>query len=578
MARVDGIAGTCSFPPRVDDEQSQAGLEPPVGKVYFVHKVIIAPSAPGNQKLIHTMSTHKVLIAGAWRAADSSGSFQALNPATGESLADHYPISNWADCDAALSAAQQAFEGLRQLAPQVMADFLDAYAVRIEARAGEITELANHETALAVEPRLASIELPRTTSQMRQAATACREGHWTHPVIDTAAGIRTQFGPIGPVCVFGPNNFPLAFGSVSGGDFVAAIAAGNPVIAKAHPLHPGTSRLLAEEAQAAAKSVGLPAGTVQLLYDMSHADGERLAQDHRLAAIAFTGSRHGGLKLKAAADAVGKPIFLELGSINPVVILPGALAEKGEALADEFTGSCLMGTGQFCTSPGMLVLQAGERAEAFVNKTVKGFAAAPSGVLFSESGRESLATSVQRLHQAGAQILTGGTAEAGDAPRYTNTVLRVSGADFLASSTALQGEAFGNATLIVMTENQAETSQVLNTLEGNLTGCIYSATDGSDDPAYDELAPIMRQRVGRLLNDKMPTGVAVSPAMNHGGPFPATAQAGFSAVGIPGALLRFAMLQCYDNVRPERLPLGLRDQNPGELWRQVDGRWTQSSL
>jgi len=524
------------------------------------------------------MSTHKVLIAGAWRASDSLGSFQARNPATGESLPGSYPRSTWADCDAALDAAQRAFEELRALAPEPMADFLDAYAGRIEARAQELTELASIETGLPLEPRLASVELPRTTGQMRQAAAACRAGHWTHPVIDTAAGIRTQYGPIGPVCVLGPNNFPLAFGSISGGDFVAAIAAGNPVIAKAHPLHPGTTRLLAEEAQAAAESAGLPAGSVQLLYDMDFADGERLAQDPRLAAIAFTGSRQGGLRLKAAADAVGKPIFLELGSINPVLVLPGALAEKGQDLAAEFTGSCLMGTGQFCTSPGLLLVQAGEHADAFVETTVRGFADAPNGVLFSESGREGLASAVQRLQEAGAEVLTGGEAEAGDGFRYGNTVLRVSAADFLGNSQALQTEAFGNATLVVVADSQAQTLQVLGALEGNLTGCIYSATDGSDDAAYDVLAPALRQRVGRLLNDKMPTGVAVSPAMNHGGPFPATAQAGFSAVGIPGALLRFAMLQCYDNVRPERLPAGLRDANPRELWRQVDGRWTQSSL
>lgn len=524
------------------------------------------------------MSTHKVLIAGAWRASDSVGSFQARNPATGETLPDSYPTSSWADCDAALDAAGRAFETLRTLGPEPIADFLAAYADRIEARAEEIIALANLETALPLEPRLGTIELPRTTGQMRQAAEACRAGHWTHPVIDTAAGIRTQYGPIGPVCVFGPNNFPLAFGSVSGGDFVAAIAAGNPVIAKAHPLHPGTTRLLAEEAQAAAESAGLPAGTVQLLYNMSFADGETLAQDARLAAIAFTGSRRGGLKLKTAADAVGKPIFLELGSTNPVVVLPGALAERGTALAEEFTGSCLMGTGQFCTSPGLLLLQASPEADAFVDTTVSGFAAAPSGVLFSESGCEGLASAVEHLVEAGAEVLTGGGAEEGETFRHTNTVLRVSGAAFIASSQALQTEAFGNATLIVVADSPAETLQVINALEGNLTGCIYSATGGSDDAAYDALAPALRQRVGRLLNDKMPTGVAVSPAMHHGGPFPATTQAGFSSVGIPGALLRFAMLQCFDNVRPERLPAGLRDENPRELWRQVDGRWTQDSL
>jgi alpha-ketoglutaric semialdehyde dehydrogenase len=182
------------------------------------------------------------------------------------------------------------------------------------------------------------------------------------------------------------------------------------------------------------------------------------------------------------------------------------------------------------------------------------------------------------LSQAGAEILTGGQAQEGETFRYTNTVLRVSGAEFLGNSQALQTEAFGNATLIVIADSPEETLQVLENLEGNLTGSIYSAADGRDDAAYDALAPALRQRVGRLLNDKMPTGVAVSPAMNHGGPFPATAQAGFSAVGIPGALLRFAMLQCYDNVRAERLPVGLRDENPRELWRQIDGRWTQDSL
>ncbi len=520
----------------------------------------------------------KVLIAGAWRASDSVGSFQAVNPATGESLPGSYPTSGWTECDEALSAAAHAFEELRGLAPEVMADFLEAYADRIEARAAEITELANCETALPTEPRLASIELPRTTGQLRQAAAAARAGHWTQPVIDTATNIRTQLGPIGPVLVFGPNNFPLAFGSVSGGDFAAAIAAGNPVIAKAHPLHPGTTRLLAEEAQAAATSAGLPAGTVQLLYDLPFEDGERLVQDPRLAAVAFTGSRQGGLKLKAAADAVGKPIYLELGSINPVVVLPGALAERGEDLATEFSGSCLMGTGQFCTSPGLLVLEAGEAAESFVETTVSGFAGAPSGLLFSEAGAHGLARAVEGLRQAGAEVLTGGESIEDEACRYTNTVLRVSGAGFLASAEALQGEAFGNATLIVVTADLAETAQVLGALEGNLTGCLYSATDGSDDAAYDALAPILRQRVGRLLNDKMPTGVAVSPAMNHGGPFPATAHAGFTAVGIPGALMRFAMLQCYDNVRHERLPAGLRDENPRELWRQVDGSWTQGSL
>lgn len=523
------------------------------------------------------MSHEHVLIAGQWRAASATDSFQARNPKTAEPLPGEYPVSAWADCDAALAAAAEAGEALRAVAPSVIADFLEAYAARIEARADEICALATQETGLPVEPRLKNVELPRTTNQLRAAAKAARDQHWTRPVIDTAANIRTQLGSIGPVLVFGPNNFPLAFGSVSGGDFAAAIAAGNPVIAKAHPLHPGTTRLLAEEAHAAVEATGLPNGTVQMLYNMDFADGERMVQDPRLAAVAFTGSRNGGLKLKAAADAVGKPIFLELGSVNPVVILPGALAERADAIVTEFVTSCLMGTGQFCTNPGLVLLQDGPGADAFADAVVKGFGEAPCGVLFSAGGLDSLEQSLVALINAGATVRTGG-GKADAANSHQNTVLEVRGGAFLEAPEAFQREAFGNATLLVRTASVDETRAVIRALEGNLTGCIYSHTGGDDDAAYDAIAPDLRQKVGRLINDKMPTGVAVSPAMNHGGPFPATGHPAFTAVGIPAALTRFAMLQCYDGVREHRLPRALQDKNPDNVWRSVDGTFTQAAL
>ncbi|QDV05409.1 NADP-dependent fatty aldehyde dehydrogenase [Planctomycetes bacterium Poly30] len=525
------------------------------------------------------MSQSHVLIAGTWRPADASGTFSAHDPRTGEALPGEYPTSRWSDCDAALDAAQAAAVELRTVEPAKIAAFLEGYAARIEARADEISELASKETALPVAPRLAAVELPRTTGQLRQAAEAARNEHWTRPIIDTAANIRTRFGPIGPVAVFGPNNFPLAFGSISGGDFAAAIAAGNPVIAKGHPLHPGTTQILAQEAQKAVEEAGLPAATVQLLYNLDFADGERLVKDPRLAAIAFTGSRRGGLALKAHADAAGKPIYLELGSVNPVVILPKALEERGAALAEEFTGSCLMGTGQFCTNPGLVIVQESPAAQAFVADVTKRFAAAQPGVLFSKSGLEGLGESVDGLKSAGAKVLAGGK-PAADASgfSYENTVLEATGAQFLEAPEKLQSEAFGNATLIVRTSSTDETKSVIRSLEGNLTGCVYSATDGSDDASYDAIAPELRARVGRLINDKMPTGVAVSPAMNHGGPFPATSHPGFTAVGLPGSISRFAMLQCYDNVRPHRLPASLRDENPGGVWRNVDGNWSHGAL
>ena len=444
-----------------------------------------------------------------------------------------------------------------------IARFLDRIADRIDGRSPEICDLASRETALPVEPRLASGELPRTTGQLRQAATATRNASWCQATIDTETDIRSCFAAIGPVAVFGPNNFPLAFGSISGGDFAAAIAAGNPVIAKANPMHPGTTRLLAEEAQLAAEETGMPAGIVQLIYRTSHEHGERMARDPRLSAIGYTGSRQAGLKLKAAADSVGKPIYLELSSVNPVVVLPGAVGQRGEEIADELVGSCLMGTGQFCTSPGLIIVHDAPETDTFIEQVSHKMRAAPVGTLLSSAGMRGLQASIEVLQSAGAEVVCGGIVGGGDGYSHSNTLLKVSGANFLAKPMELQTEAFGNATMIVAVEDTMQAIQVVDALEGNLTGCIYSATDGSDDSLYDAVAPGLRLRVGRLLNDKMPTGVAVTAAMNHGGPYPATGHPGFTAVGIPAAIIRFAMLQCFDNVRHHRLPDILQDKNPG---------------
>jgi NADP-dependent aldehyde dehydrogenase len=475
-----------------------------------------------------------------------------------------------------LDAAVEAAAILRATPPETIAKFLTRFAERIEARKSELVEIAHAETGLPKSPRLADVELPRTSGQLRQAAAAALEGSWAMPTIDTKLNIRSMLAPLGPVWVFGPNNFPFAFNSVAGGDFAAAIAAGNPVIAKANTSHPGTSRLLAEEAFAAVTETGLPPATVQLIYRTSHADGERLAADPRTGALAYTGSRNAGLKLKEAADKAGKPIYLELSSVNPVLILPGALAERGAKLAEEFTGSCLMGTGQFCTSPSLILLLAGEATEQFIAAAKQKLDATPPTPLLSASVQRSLDESVKTLRAAGAELVCGGSPLPAPGYRFANTLLRVSGEKFLAAPEKLQTEAFGNASLLVVVRDAAQAAEVLHHLEGNLTGCIYSDTRGADDALYGQLAPLLRNRVGRLLNDKMPTGVAVSPAMNHGGPFPATGHPGFTAVGIPASLRRFAALHCYDNVRPERQPAALRDQNPnGRMWRLIDGQWSR---
>jgi alpha-ketoglutaric semialdehyde dehydrogenase len=527
---------------------------------------------------ITTTKMAPVLIGGHWRQADSQRSFQALNPQTRQDLPATYPVSRWADCEAALSSAATAFREMRRLSPDQTAGFLEDYATRIERRSNELCEMANAETALPVSPRLQDIELPRTSNQLRQAARAARDRSWRMATIDTQANIRSWLAPIGPVFVLGPNNFPFAFGSASGGDFAAAIAAGNPVIAKANSSHPGTTRLLVEEAHRAAQEAGMPSSTIQLIYRLSHDDGERFVQDSRLGACGYTGSRSAGLRLKASADGVGKPIYLELSSLNPVIVLPGSLEERLGALAEEFTSSCLMGTGQFCTNPGLVLLLAADVTEAFIADVAERFSAAPIGTLLSVGVENSLRTSVDGLVKAGATLLTNGERDSARCC-YPNTILRVDGRRFLQAPDAFQSEAFGNASLFVVAADVAECTSIIERFDGNLTGCIYSHTDGRDDESYAQLAAVLRPRVGRLLNDKMPTGVAVSSAMNHGGPFPATGNPIFTSVGIPAALTRFCMLQCYDNVRESRLPECLQSRNPtGSMWRLIDGEWTRNDL
>jgi alpha-ketoglutaric semialdehyde dehydrogenase len=525
------------------------------------------------------MTIHNVLIDGQWKPSTGRQVFQAVNPRSTETLPDQFPVSPWAEVETAIHAAARAAETVRGWNGSRFADFLEEYVKLIEQRATELIEIANLETGLPQVPRLKDVELPRTTNQMRQAAKAARDGSWVEATIDSATNIRSMFGPIGPVVVFGPNNFPYAFSGIAGGDFVAAVAAGNPVIAKGHSSHPGTTRLFAELAHQAAQTTGMPAGFVQLIYRTEHADGVKLVSHPSVGAIGYTGARSTGVVLKEAADRVGKPIFLELSSINPVYFLPGAMAERTSALADQFATSCLMAVGQFCTNPGLIITMAGPHTEDFIQQVTEKFKAAPVGTLLSGGVQKNLHHGIQTLVSSGAKLLTGGSIGGGAGYCCQNTLLRATGQQFISAPESLQTEAFGNSSLIIVATNEEEMIAITRCLEGNLTGSLYSATDGSDDSLCDRIAAILRQKVGRLLNDKMPTGVAVVPSMNHGGPFPATGHPGFTAVGIPTSIKRFAMLQCYDAVRPHRLPTALQNKNPtGSLWRRIDGIWTQGDV
>ncbi len=521
---------------------------------------------------------HPVLINGEWITSAATQTFQAVNPATEQPLPGDFPISPWPEIDRAIAAAADASRQTRGWPGVRFANFLEEYASEIETRTAALVDAAHAETGLPKSPRLHDGELPRTTNQLRQAAGAARTNSWRSPTIDTTAGIRSMLGPIGPVVVFGPNNFPYAFNGISGGDFAAAIAAGNPVIAKGHSSHPETTRIFAEAALAAIQKTNMPAALVQLIYRTSHEDGYKLVSDPRIAASGYTGARHTGLKLKAAADKAAKPFYAELSSINPVFVLDGALAERADKIADEFSGSCLMGTGQFCTNPGLVILPSGTAGDAFVNLVAERFSAAAVGTMLNEGVRKSFSAGVRALQDAGATLVIGGQPGGGTGVSFQNTLLTVSGAKFLQDPMAFQTEAFGNGSLFVLADSASQMLAIAESLEGNLTGCLYTATDGSDDDSYAQIEPALRTKVGRILNDRMPTGVAVSAAMNHGGPFPATAHPNFTAVGIPASIGRFAALYCYDNVRPNRLPEVLQDKNPGDTWRRVDSVWTMDDV
>ncbi|MEZ6093986.1 MAG: aldehyde dehydrogenase (NADP(+)) [Pirellulaceae bacterium] len=519
-----------------------------------------------------------VLINGEWVEADSTDTFHAYNPATGEGLTETYPVSRFSDCERILSAAALAADELQRIEPSRIAEFLRGYADRIESNREVLAKIAAEETGLPESPRLRDVELPRTINQLRQAATAAETHSWSLPTIDSANNIRSVHAAIGPVLVIGPNNFPFAFNGVSGGDFAAAIAAGNPVIAKAHPAHPATCRMLAELALDAVIATGLPKATVQMLYRTTHDDGLKMIRDPRLAAVGFTGSRNAGLAIKAACDELGKPVYLEMSSINPVVILPGAIAERSDSIVSEFCTSCTMGAGQFCTNPGFMILIDDEKSRTFVSEVARLLGESKPGTLLTEGVLKSLAVSVQMMVDAGSQLLTGGKRADRAGFAFENTALLTSGNDFLNDPFAFQTEMFGAATLFVMAADVDQAERIIATLEGNLTGTFYVANDGMDQSTLDRLQPRLRQRVGRLIFNRMPTGVAVSPAMNHGGPFPSTGHPGFTSVGMPASIRRFSMLQCFDAVSEDALPPILLNANAFNAWRFVDGDWSQQDV
>lgn len=515
-----------------------------------------------------------MLIGGEWVESDHKSTFTSENPSTKETVGT-FPISSWADVDRALDEAVAAYRVLESLGPVRWSQFLQSYADEIEEDGPKLIDVAAAETALPAAPRLADVELPRTTNQLRLAAKATKARVWRWPVISPSVGIAAYRAPIpGAVVVFGPNNFPFAFNAVGGGDFAAAVATGHPVIAKVNPGHPSTSQLLAQAAMRAAIGVGIPASVVQVLYDLRPEDGLRLVADPRVAVTAFTGSRKAGLALKSAADQAGRPAYFEMGSPNPVVVLPRAWDERSSEIAAELANSVLMGGGQFCTKPGLILIHR-DQADAIAQEIAAAMSATPPQSLLGESVVNNLRSSVKELLDAGAVVVhRDGRAQVSCS--YPTTLLRVDADTFRRNPSQLQTEAFGNVSQLVVWSDVAELIETIDCLQGSLTVTVYSAA--ADEESYRRIVPRLREKGGRLVENKPPTGVAVVAAMNHGGPYPATSHPGFTSVGIPASLDRFTMLQSFDNVSDAHLPPELQASNPLHMERFVDGRWTDQSL
>jgi alpha-ketoglutaric semialdehyde dehydrogenase len=499
---------------------------------------------------------HSILIGDDWCQETHTDSFAATNPTTGNAMDATYPISTRETLAKLARNGALAARLLNHCDPEQIASFLDVHAHEIDTRRQEIAEIAHAETGLARTPRLLHVEMDRTIDQLRQTAACVRDGEWTMPLIDTELDLRSMYEPLaGAVLTIGPNNFPLAYNAIAGGDFASAIAARNPVIAKAHPLHPGTSRLLAQCAHTASQHAQLPSGSIQMFYHCEPDDGLALVRMHEISAVGFTGSRSAGLALKKAADETGTPIYLELSSINPIFVLPHAAQDRSESIAKIIADSMLAASGQQCTSPGLIITPAS--SATLIDSLTAQLTQAEPQVMLSPSGVEGLHHSIQSNLDSNATLLCGGSPIDGPSAMHQHTLLHADAETFLANSNRLQTEMFGVAALIITYEHDQQMLGIANALEGNLTGTVHHEPE--DHRLLDQLSILLRPRVGRLVHNAVPTGVSVNAATVHGGPFPATGHPGFTAVGMPTSIHRFAARRCYDRVAHHTLPPELQD-------------------
>jgi len=505
----------------------------------------------------------------------SEAALRAINPATNEAFGPSFAEPDAAAVAAACAAAAAAFDLYRETEPSARATFLEAIATEIEAIGDVLIETAMAESGLP-RARLEG-ERGRTTGQLRLFAQVVRRGDWIGARIDPAlperkplprADLRQRFIALGPVAVFGASNFPLAF-STAGGDTASALAAGCPVIVKGHPAHPNTGALVGAAVSRAVAACGLPEGVFALLTGQSHELGGALVRDPRIKAVGFTGSRAGGLALMriAAERPEPIPVFAEMSSINPVLLMPAALAARAEALGTAFIGSLTLGAGQFCTNPGLVFALEGPDLDRFTAAAVTALTAAQPHVMLTPGIFGAFEQGVGRLTgRDGVKLLARGCVGDG-VNQAVGALFEVDAATFLADE-VLGHEVFGSSSLIVRVPDFATLTTLLERLEGQLTATLHM--DAGDADLARGLLPVLERKAGRILANGWPTGVEVSNAMVHGGPFPATSDPRSTSVGTR-AIERFLRPVCYQDIPDLLLPLALKAENPLGIARALDG-------
>lgn len=521
-------------------------------------------------------------IAGVF-SRSSHGEFTSHNPRTRSDGEIAFSNATYEEIDRAVQASQAAYEVTRHYPAAKLANFLDQVVAEIEALGDQLLHTTDEETGLGL-PRLTG-ERGRTTGQLAQFARLLREGSYVEAIVDSAQpnrepaprpSIRRMLFPAGPVAVFSASNFPYAF-AVAGGDTASAWAAGCPVIVKGHPGHPATSELFAHAIDEAIRKTGFPPGFFSLIQGDTVEVGQALVRHPGIAAVGFTGSLRAGRAIydAAAARPIPIPVYAEMGSVNPVVILPGAVAGRGGAVADGLVGSVTLGTGQFCTSPGLVFMIDGDSTQGFIQQVVEKMQATQPGVLLNPQIQDGLSQAVAgTLARPGVNNLLGGETLDGPACGFAHTVLQTR-SDVFRADENLQQEHFGPVTLFVLCESLDDLAATLNTLEGNLTGTIHAESNELEQAGL--LLGVLREKVGRLIWNGFPTGVEVVYAMQHGGPYPATTAPGTTSVGMT-AIKRFMRPVAYQNMPDALLPDALKDSNPLGIWRIVDNVLTRDSI